>query len=220
MIHPTRRDFLIHSASLTAGLLSSSSLLSSAKAQPLKNPMPRWKGFNLLDFFSPDPARARAGTTEEHLQWMADWGFDFIRLPIAYPAYVRFDRGRAITIPEVRAIDSQATDRIEQLVYLAHKHGLHVSLNLHRAPGFCVNAGFERAVQSVAGCPGDGRFCVPLVILGQTFCSNIFQKNKLRPAERTLHSRRHERSAFPTRTDSGRTLPKNGAGSLPCHPGA
>ncbi len=142
MIHPTRRDFLIKSAALTAGLLATSSL-SSATAQPLNNPMPRWRGFNLLDFFSPDPARARPATTEEHLQWMADWGFDFIRLPMAYPSYVQFDRSRPITIPEVRAIDTQATDRIEQLVHLAHKHGLHVSLNLHRAPGFCVNAGFQ-----------------------------------------------------------------------------
>ena len=143
MPNPNRRDFLIQSTALTAGLLTAPGLLSSAKALPLKNPMPRWKGFNLLDFFSPDPAKGRPATTEEHLQWMADWGFDFVRLPMAYPSYVRFDRSKPITIPDVRNIDSQATDRIEQLVYLAHKHGLHVSLNLHRAPGFCVNAGFE-----------------------------------------------------------------------------
>jgi endoglucanase len=143
MNNPKRRDFLIQSAALTAGLLSASSLLPSVRAQPLKNPMPRWKGFNLLDFFSPDPAKGRPATTEEHLQWMADWGFDFIRLPMAYPSYIRFDRSKPITIPDVRNIDTQATDRIEQLVYLAQKYGLHVSLNLHRAPGFCVNTGFE-----------------------------------------------------------------------------
>jgi aryl-phospho-beta-D-glucosidase BglC (GH1 family) len=32
---------------------------------------------------------------------------------------------------------------VEKLVDLANKYGLHVSLNLHRAPGFCVNAGFN-----------------------------------------------------------------------------
>lgn len=143
MNNPNRRDFLLQSTALATGLLAAPGLLPSATARPLKNPMPRWKGFNLLDFFSPDPARSRPATTEEHLKWMADWGFDFIRLPMAYPSYVRFDRSKPITIPEVRNIDLQATDRIEQLVYLAHKHGLHVSLNLHRAPGFCVNAGFE-----------------------------------------------------------------------------
>jgi endoglucanase len=139
----TRRKFLYQSAALTAGLLTATGSTLPTQAAPLKNPLPRWKGFNLLDFFSPDPARARPGTTEQHLQWMADWGFDFVRLPMAYPSYLKFDRSKPITPDQVRAIDPEATDRIGQLVYLAHKHKLHVSLNLHRAPGFCVNAGFE-----------------------------------------------------------------------------
>jgi aryl-phospho-beta-D-glucosidase BglC (GH1 family) len=32
---------------------------------------------------------------------------------------------------------------VDQLVYLAHKNNLHVSLNLHRGPGYCINAGFH-----------------------------------------------------------------------------
>ncbi len=40
-------------------------------------------------------------------------------------------------------IDERVVDRIEQLVHLAHKYDLHVSLNLHRAPGYCINAGFH-----------------------------------------------------------------------------
>ncbi len=140
-MQPTRRDFLLQSATLAAGFIAAGGQ-TPLRAQPPKNPLPRWKGFNLLDFFSPDPANARPATTEEHLKWMADWGFDFIRLPMAYPSYVKFDRSRPIRPDEIRAIDTQATDRIEQLVHLAHKHNLHVSLNLHRAPGFCVNAGF------------------------------------------------------------------------------
>jgi hypothetical protein len=51
--------------------------LNSKPASVTKNKLPRWKGFNLLDFFSPDPARARESTSEEHLKWMSDWGFDF-----------------------------------------------------------------------------------------------------------------------------------------------
>jgi endoglucanase len=142
-MHATRRDFLLQSATLAAGLLTASGIQNNLRATPAGNPLPRWKGFNLLDFFAPDPAKGRPATTEQHLQWMADWGFDFIRLPMAYPSYVKFDRSRPIRPEEIRAIDTQATDRIEQLVYLAHKYNLHVSLNLHRAPGFCVNAGFE-----------------------------------------------------------------------------
>ncbi len=94
-----------------------------------KNKLPKWKGFNLLDFFSPDPARAREPTPEEHLKWMADWGFDFVRIPMAYPSYVKFDRSEPITPRRVRKIDKRAVEKVEELVYLANKHNLHVSLS-------------------------------------------------------------------------------------------
>lgn len=109
----------------------------------VKNKLPRWKGFNLLDFFSPDPAHSRKATSEEQFKWMHDWGFDFVRVPMAYPAYLRFDRSRNITPDEVYQIDERAVDRIENLVSMAHKYNIHVSLNLHRAPGYCINAGFH-----------------------------------------------------------------------------
>lgn len=116
-------------------------LLAGSKPQP--NPLPRWRGFNLLDFFAPDPSAGRKKTTEQQLQWISDWGFDFIRLPMAYPAYLQFDRSRPITPEEVYRIDEAAVEKIEHLVLLAHKYKLHVSLNLHRAPGYCINAGFH-----------------------------------------------------------------------------
>lgn len=138
---PNRRDFLKTSGMLAGGFLLAGS--QSFAAAPPKNKLPQWKGFNLLDFFSPDPARAREATEEQYFQWMADWGFDFVRIPMAYPAYLKFDRTKPIALNRIRKVDKQAVEKVEQLVYLAHKYGLHVSLNLHRAPGFCVNAGFE-----------------------------------------------------------------------------
>jgi aryl-phospho-beta-D-glucosidase BglC (GH1 family) len=74
---------------------------------------------------------------------MRDWGFDFVRIPIAYPTYINFDRSRHIKPEEVYHIDEAAIEKIESLVAMAHKHHLHVSLNLHRAPGYCINAGFH-----------------------------------------------------------------------------
>ena len=73
---------------------------------------------------------------------MVDWGFDFVRLPMAYPRYVEFDRSKHISPEEVCKINDQEVDRIEAFVRKAQQHGLHVSLNLHRAPGYCINAGF------------------------------------------------------------------------------
>lgn len=137
----TRRNFIKDAALLSAGLgLSSFSPFSTNT--PVKNILPKWKGFNVLDFFSPDPSKSRPATSEEYFKWMHDWGFDFVRIPIAYPYYLDIDRSRKISPEEVYHLDNQAIDRIDQLVHTAQKYQMHVSLNLHRAPGYCVNAGF------------------------------------------------------------------------------
>jgi endoglucanase len=137
-----RRTFVKNSGIITAGIsiVGPSSLTSFT--DKATNRLPKWKGFNLLDFFSPD-TKEKYTTTEEHLKWMQDWGFDFVRLPIAYPHYLKFDRTKNITPEEVYQIDDKAVDRIDGLVTMAHKYGMHVSINLHRAPGYCINAGFH-----------------------------------------------------------------------------
>lgn len=136
-----RRAFVKSSSLLTAGMLLK--LPHSFANSGVQNKLPKWKGFNLLDFFSPDPANAREGTKEEYFKWMVDWGFDFVRIPMAYPAYLKFDRNRPIELKRMRKVDRKAVHKVEELVASAHKYGLHVSLNLHRAPGYCINAGFE-----------------------------------------------------------------------------
>jgi endoglucanase len=95
----------------------------------------------MLDFFSPDPEKGRKNK-EQYFEWISDWGFDFVRVPISYPSYLKFDRSRPILPEEVLQFDERRLEEVDRLVYTAHKHGLHVSLNLHRAPGFCINAGF------------------------------------------------------------------------------
>jgi endoglucanase len=138
-----RRDFIKTTSIVTVGLgLAGTSVLASptAKAQ---NKLPKWKGFNLLDFFSPDPAKSRRATTEDNLRWMADWGFDFVRIPMAYPYYLDIDRSKNITPDDVYKIDEKQVEKIDNLVAMAHKYNMHVSLNLHRAPGYCINAGFH-----------------------------------------------------------------------------
>ena len=138
-----RRTF-IRTTGLIAIGLSLAEKAALGTLQPVyTNKLPQWKGFNLLDFFSPDPRPVPKPTTEDHFKWMEDWGFDFIRLPIAYPYYLQFDRSRNILPEEVYHIDEQKIAEIDRLVDLAHKHNMHVSLNLHRAPGYCINAGFH-----------------------------------------------------------------------------
>ena len=135
-----RRTFIATTgmAAVAMGLADTSALALRAP-----NKLPQWKGFNLLDFFSPDPMTSRLGTTEDHFRWMQDWGFNFVRIPMAYPSYLDFDRKKNITPEGVYKIDSKAVDHIDSVVTMALKYNMHVSLNLHRAPGYCVNAGFN-----------------------------------------------------------------------------
>jgi endoglucanase len=141
--HIHRRHFIKTALVSAAAVNITTPLVSPAQtARAIGNPLPRWRGFNLTDFNSPDPSSSRRGTTDEDLKWMVEWGFDFIRLPMAYPRYVDFDRSRHITPEEVYKINEQEVERIEAFVRKAQGQGLHVSLNLHRAPGYCINAGF------------------------------------------------------------------------------
>ena len=134
-----RRAFIKNTsiAAAAMGLTGPSAFGMNKKTTSIKNVLPRWRGFNLLDYFVPfvNPMGNRNGSTEEDFKWMVDWGFDFVRIPIAYPRYLVFDRNKKITPEEVYKIDEQVVDQICELVSKAHKHGLHVSINLHRAPG-------------------------------------------------------------------------------------
>lgn len=138
----SRREFIRQAGLAVAGLASAGGQ-AAAPAPVRANPLPPWKGFNFLDFFNPYPSRARPPTPPGFFRWMRDWGFDFVRLPMAYPVYLDIDYSRPITPEDVYRFDRQKLDRIDALVHEALSSGLHVSLNLHRAPGYCINAGFE-----------------------------------------------------------------------------
>lgn len=135
-----RRTFIKHTGIFTAGVGMNLSYPFDVKK---KNKLPKWKGFNLVDFNTPNPAPNRRYTTDEQLKMMRDWGFDFVRLPMAYPYYLDFDRTKDIKPEQVYQISMERVEKIDSLVQMALKHGLHVSLNLHRAPGYCINAGFR-----------------------------------------------------------------------------
>ncbi|WP_346859997.1 cellulase family glycosylhydrolase [uncultured Draconibacterium sp.] len=136
-----RRKFIKTTGLVSAGV-SMAGPLSASKTE-ITNALPQWRGFNLLDYFTAKGGNSANGSTEEDFKWMADWGFDFVRIPMAYPRYVEFDSSKDITPEDIYNINEREVDRVNNLVDKANKHGLHVSLNLHRAPGFCVNAGFN-----------------------------------------------------------------------------
>lgn len=90
--------------------------------------LPRWRGFNLLEKFWYD---RNAPFRESDFQIISDWGFDFARLPMSYRCWASEE--------EPLQMDESVIAEIDQAIEWGKKYGVHVNLNLHRAPGYCVN---------------------------------------------------------------------------------
>lgn len=87
------------------------------------------KGFNLLGKF--DASWSNQGYAEKQFQAVHDLGFNFVRLPVDYRTYTKPGDWDTFVENEVSEIDAA--------VAWGKKYNVHVCLNLHRAPGYCVN---------------------------------------------------------------------------------
>ena len=61
---------------------------------------------------------------------IAELGFNFVRLPLDYRCWTDRDQPKTLKEPILKEID--------QAISLGRKHGIHVQINFHRAPGFTV----------------------------------------------------------------------------------
>ena len=70
-----RRQFIRNTTLAATALTLTGNAALSANSTAAKNKLPRWRGFNLLDYFSPTPPvnPERGRTTEDDFKWMADW---------------------------------------------------------------------------------------------------------------------------------------------------
>jgi aryl-phospho-beta-D-glucosidase BglC (GH1 family) len=87
------------------------------------------KGFNLLGKF--DIGWSNNGFTEEEFIIVKDLGFNFVRLPLDYRTYTQPGNWDVFLEEEIAEID--------KAIEYGEKYGIHVCINLHRAPGYCVN---------------------------------------------------------------------------------
>lgn len=91
------------------------------------NALPRWRGFNLCEKFSGQGAPYR----EDDFRNISDLGFNFVRLPMDYRSW--------IVDGDKLKFNEKTLEEIDQAVEFGKKYGIHVHLNFHRAPGYCVN---------------------------------------------------------------------------------
>jgi endoglucanase len=94
--------------------------------------IPRWRGFNLQGRFG-RPGQPYDGPAYEESDFaaMAEWGFDFARLPLSYWTWGSRD--------DWSVVREEPLARIDRAIDLGRQYGIHVNLNFHRIPGYCIN---------------------------------------------------------------------------------
>ncbi len=111
---------------LTLGSFAAATAAPLPDAGPAK--LPRWRGFNLLEKFN--FAGKHEAFREDDFRLIAKFGFNFVRLPMDYRGY--------IVGGDWNRFDEEALGQIDQAVAWGRQYGIHVCLNLHRAPGWTV----------------------------------------------------------------------------------
>jgi len=107
-------------------------------AAALARKLPRWRGFNLREKIS-SKSISRVGAKplpgnlpfrEQDFEWIAELGFNFVRLPMDYHCWSGGDGPRRLNEKALREID--------QAVEWGRQYRIHVCLNMHHAPGYRV----------------------------------------------------------------------------------
>jgi hypothetical protein len=96
--------------------------------------LPRWRGFNLLEKFSNN--WSNKPFVEEDFKLISSLGFNFVRLPLDYRTWIKDG--------DWTQFNEQVLKEIDQAIAWGKQYGIHVCINLHRAPGYCVNPPKEK----------------------------------------------------------------------------
>ena len=132
-----RRAFLsgLGAARVVAGSLSRNAIATSVQAPSNGAPapqvqIPRWRGFNIQ--WQRRPGETMKPAFEEaDFAMMQEWGFNFARIPLSYWIW-----GKPT---DWTYIDEEPLKQIDRVVELGRQHGVHINLNFHRIPGYCIN---------------------------------------------------------------------------------
>ncbi len=127
-----RRKFVKAAGTLALGVTVAPGLSLGAGQEPIPNAhhLPRWRGFNLLEKFTKRDG-GNPPFRETDFAIIQEWGFDFARLPLSYLCWSGPGDWLKLRDAELKHID--------QAVKFGGDHRVHVNINFHRAPGYCVN---------------------------------------------------------------------------------
>jgi hypothetical protein len=92
--------------------------------------MPHY-GFNFQWMFSKDWQDAPADADLPALDFLAKHGFDFVRIPTDYRLWTKDF--------EYFNPDERVFEKIDSYLEACRQRDIHLCLNIHRAPGYCIN---------------------------------------------------------------------------------
>src|ERR1035441_7659410 len=92
--------------------------------------IPKYRGFNLQWEKRPGDA-ATPAYRESDFSLMQEWGFNFARLPLSYWIW-----GKPT---DWTYFNDEPLKQIDRAIELGKQYGVHINLNFHRIPGYCVN---------------------------------------------------------------------------------
>lgn len=96
----------------------------------LVHPLQRYRGFNIQWQRRPGET-TKPAFAEQDFAWMQQWGFNFARIPLSYWIW-----GKPT---DWTFIDEEPLKEIDRVVALGKQYGVHINLNFHRIPGYCIN---------------------------------------------------------------------------------
>ncbi|HLP15740.1 MAG TPA: cellulase family glycosylhydrolase [Bacteroidota bacterium] len=134
-----RRDFIkttggvIAAASLAPATLGAWPLSSASRRSDVNDSeakkYSRYRGFNLTEKTGAGGPRRRFN--EEDFQIIAEWGMNFARLPMSYWNWSQPN--------DWLTIDEDVMSDIDEAVEFGRQYNIHINLNMHRVPGYCIN---------------------------------------------------------------------------------
>jgi hypothetical protein len=114
---------------ISFALPDNSSLASSLLPEASWNHLPRWRGFNLPSKSSLE--HENGPFLEDDFRMISELGFNFVRIPLDYRVWIKNGNWNQVNEDVLKEID--------QAVEWGEKYHIHVCLNFHRAPGYCIN---------------------------------------------------------------------------------
>ena len=102
---------------------------NSRLPEPTWSDLPQWHGFNINHLC--DMSYTDGVFVEKEFRLLAEQGFNFARIPLDYRFWAPGDDWAGVRESRLKTLDDAVGWGIQ--------YDIHVSLDLHRAPGYCVN---------------------------------------------------------------------------------